>query len=110
MRIGNLLTCCLTLVLVSVSDADAYLAAGCANQQYSAADIAQAIQNSPTANSTLQSNSCNFGGAGLAESGGNTCESNGNNFGVLQLTRSKMVPAQTASQARALLLRRGGQR
>ncbi|MCB1153942.1 HEAT repeat domain-containing protein [bacterium] len=29
---------------------------------------------------------------------------------LLQLTRSKMVPAQTASQARALLLRRGGQR
>lgn len=98
MRIGNLLTCCLTLVLVSVSDADAYLAAGCANQQYSAADIAQAIQNSPTANSTLQSNSCNFGGAGLAESGGNTCESNGNNFGVLQLTRSNLPDGMTPEQ------------
>jgi hypothetical protein len=59
---------------------------------YSAADISSAIQNCSDANSTLKDNSCNFGAAAISESGGNTCADNGNNYGVLQLTRSNLVP------------------
>ena len=86
---------CSTTLLVAVlatiySPAYAYLASGCANHSYSASDISSAIQNCSDANDTLKKNSCNFGGASIAESGGNTCESNGNNFGVLQLTRSNL--------------------
>lgn len=77
-------------VLALGSPADAYLASGCTNHHYSASDIAAAIQNCDGANDTLKKNACNFGGAAMAESGGNTCESNGNNFGVLQLTRSNL--------------------
>jgi hypothetical protein len=80
------------------SPAYAYLAAGCSNQNYSATDISNAIQNCPDANNTLKQNSCNFGGAAMAESDGNTCESNGNNFGVLQLTRTNLPPNTTPSQ------------
>ena len=40
-------------------------AMGCAS--YNAAQISQAIQNSPNANSTLKNASCQFGGAGVAE-------------------------------------------
>jgi hypothetical protein len=76
----------------------AFIAPGCSNQSYSASDIAQAIRNADGASDTLKSNACNFGGAALAESGGNTCESNGNNFGVLQLTRSNLPPGMTAAQ------------
>ncbi len=50
-------------------------------QTVSASDIAEDIQNCPSANSTLKNNACNFGGAAMAESGGSTCASNGNNFG-----------------------------
>ena len=60
-------------------------------QTVSASDVAQDIQNCPSANNTLKSNACNFGGAAIAESGGNTCASNGNNFGLLQLTRSNLT-------------------
>lgn len=78
------------LALTLCSPARAFLAAGCSNSHYSASDIAAAIKNCDDANDTLKNNACNFGGAAMAESGGNTCESNGNNFGVLQLTRSNL--------------------
>src|ERR1700743_1373776 len=60
-------------------------------QTLTASQIAQDIQNSPTANQTLKNSACTFGGAGIAESGGNSCASNGNNFGVLQLTKSNLT-------------------
>ena len=60
-------------------------------QTVSASDVAQDIQNCPSANNALKNNACNFGGAAIAEFGGNTCASNGNNFGVLQLTRSNLT-------------------
>lgn len=78
--------------------AHAFLAGGCSNQSYSASDISDALQGCSNANSTLKNNSCNFGGAAMAESGGNTCESNGNNFGVLQLTRSNLPAGMSPSQ------------
>jgi len=61
-------------------------------QTYSAAEISQAIQNSPNASQTLKNASCQFGGAGVAESGGNSCASNGANFGVLQLSSGNLKP------------------
>jgi len=67
---------------------------GCAT--YNAAQISQAIQNSPYANAATKASSCTWGGAAVAESGGNTCASNGNNFGVLQLTSSNL-PANVSS-------------
>jgi len=98
MRLLNLLGSGLALLALSTNDACAYLQSGCANQQYSASQVSQAIQNSPNANSTLKSSSCNFGGAAIAESGGNTCASNGNNFGVLQLTSSNLPAGMSANQ------------
>ena len=71
-------------------------------QTLTATQISQDIQNSPTANQTLRSASCVFGGAGVAESGGNSCSSNGNNFGILQLTRSNLPPGMTPEQYLAL--------
>ena len=53
-------------------------AMGCAS--YNAAQISQAIQNSPNANSTLKNASCQFGGAGVAESNGNSCSSQRQQF------------------------------
>ena len=71
---------------------------------YNANQVSQAIQNSPYASSALQSSSCTWGGASMAESGGNTCSSNGNNFGVLQLTSKNLPPGMTSSQYMALPL------
>jgi hypothetical protein len=68
----------------------AQLAAGCANQQYSATEIAQALNNSPYANQSLKKAACNFGAAAQSESGGNSCASNGSNFGVLQLNAANL--------------------
>lgn len=65
---------------------------------YNAAQVSQAIQNSPYANAATKASSCTWGGAAAAESGGNTCASNGNNFGVLQLTRNNLPPGVTPSQ------------
>ena len=59
---------------------------------YNANQVSQAIQNSPYASSALTNSSCTWGGASMAESGGNTCSSNGNNFGVLQLTSKNLPP------------------
>jgi len=97
MRLGTL-PAAVAAGFLSTNSASAYLQTGCANQQYSAAQISQAIQNSPYASQALKSSSCTFGGAGIAESGGNTCESNGNNFGVLQLTSSNLPPGTSANQ------------
>lgn len=72
--------------------------------QNSASEIADAIRNSPNANGAMQSSSCMWGGAGAAESGGNTCASNGNNFGVLQLTKGNLPPGMTSSDYLALSL------
>jgi hypothetical protein len=98
MRFSRLLHGCVAVLALSTNGARAYLQPGCANQQYSASQVSQAIQNSPYANSTLKSSSCNFGGASIAESGGNTCASNGNNFGVLQLTSSNLPAGMSANQ------------
>ena len=85
----------------------ALIVAGCLGQpnlsfaceSYSAAEISSAIQSCDAANDTLKNNSCNFGAAAISESGGNTCASNGSNYGVLQLSRSNLngtglTPAQ----------------
>ena len=72
--------------------------------QYSASEIADAIRNSPNANAAMQSSSCIWGGAAIAESGGNTCASNGNNFGVLQLTRGNLPDGMSPSEYMALTL------
>ena len=81
-----------------------YLAAACAVTPvfacatYNAAQVSQAIQNSPYASAATKASSCTWGGAAAAESGGNTCASNGNNFGVLQLTRDNLPAGVTPSQ------------
>jgi hypothetical protein len=72
---------------------------------YSPTDIANAISNSSTANSSLKSTACTWGGAGKSESGGNTCASNGNNFGALQLSTANVQAAgYTPAQYTALPL------
>lgn len=73
-------------------------AAAFACATYNANQVSQAIQNSPYASSALTNSSCTWGGASMAESGGNTCSSNGNNFGVLQLTSKNLPPGMTSSQ------------
>ncbi len=72
------------------------IALACAT--YNAAQVSQAIQNSPYASDALKSSSCTWGGASQAESGGSTCSSNGNNFGVLQLTKDNLPDGVTSSQ------------
>jgi hypothetical protein len=68
-------------------------AQGCTPTNYSASDVAQAIQNSPNANNTLKTNSCNFGGAARSESGGNLCSQNTGNSGILQLNNRSIQAA-----------------
>lgn len=58
---------------------------------YSSTDIANAINSSSTASAALKATACTWGGAGKSESGGNTCSSNGSNFGVLQLSRGNLA-------------------
>jgi hypothetical protein len=72
--------------------------AAIACQTYSASEIAEAIRNSPNTNSAMKNTSCIWGGAGKAESGGSQCASNGNNFGVLQLTRSNLPPGMSPQE------------
>ncbi len=96
MRSLTALTC--LFIIIFVTPSRAWNQAGCSATKYSASEISNAIQNSPNANSTLKNASCEFGGAGVAESGGNTCETNGNNFGVLQLTSSNLPSGITADQ------------
>jgi hypothetical protein len=68
--------------------------------------VAAAIQHSPDANSTLKNSSCTFGGAARSESGGNTCERNSSNFGVLQLNQGNLPAEMTAEQYLILPLQR----
>ena len=65
---------------------------------YNVAQISQAIQNSPNANSATKESSCTWGGAAKAESGGNTCASNGKNFGVLQLAKGNLPKGVSETQ------------
>jgi hypothetical protein len=73
-----------------IDPAHAWLQQGCNNRNYSASEIADAIRNSPDASDTLKAAACDFGAAALAESGGNTCERNNQNFGVLQLNKNNI--------------------
>lgn len=74
-----------TTAIIGGTPALAWLQPGCANQNYSASQVADAIRNSSATNQTLKNAACDFGGAARAESGGNSCERNSANFGVLQL-------------------------
>lgn len=80
------------------------IATALACSQHSASEIADAIRNSPNTNSAMRSTSCIWGGAAIAESGGNSCASNGNNFGVLQLTRGNLPDGMSPSEYMALSL------
>ena len=72
---------------------------------YSSTDIANAINSSSTASAALKATACTWGGAGKSESGGNTCSSNGSNFGVLQLSSGNLAgTGYTAQQYLALPL------
>jgi len=73
-------------------------------QRYTAAQVAEAVRNSPYANQTYRNAACDFGGAAIAESGGSQCASNGNNFGVLQLTRGNLPDGMTPDEYMALPL------
>lgn len=64
-------------------------------QRYSLSQIADAVRKSSNSSDTMKSNSCMWGGAAMAESGGNGCADNGNNYGVLQLTRSNLPSGVT---------------
>ncbi len=66
------------------------------------AEVDYVIRNSPNANNTLKNATCDFGGAAMAESGGNTCADNGNNYGVLQLTRGNLPAGMTPQQYKDL--------
>jgi hypothetical protein len=79
-------------------------AAAFACATYNANQVSQAIKNSPYASDSLKNSSCTWGGASMAESGGNTCSSNGNNFGVLQLTSKNLPAGMTSSQYLSLPL------
>ena len=91
-----------TLLAVLFSTSAIAVAYACS--QHSASEIAEAIRNSPNTNAAMQSTSCIWGGAAIAESGGNTCASNGNNFGVLQLTRGNLPDGMSPSEYLALSL------
>ena len=70
-----------------------YLLSGCTNTDYTPAQVTQAIQNSPYANSALKAQACAFGGASQPESGGNSCDANPGNTGVLQLNNKSIAAA-----------------
>ena len=65
---------------------------------YSSTDIANAINSSSTASAALKATACTWGGAGKSESGGNTCASNGSNFGVLQVSSGNLAGSGYTSQ------------
>lgn len=90
------------LLALLISATSAVVAMACS--QHSASEVADAIRNSPDTNAAMQSTSCIWGGAAIAESGGNTCASNGNNFGVLQLTRGNLPDGMSPAEYMALPL------
>lgn len=61
-------------------------------QKFNAQDVSKAIQNSPNASQEAKNSSCTWGGAAVAESGGNTCAQtkSGNAIGALQMTPSNL--------------------
>ena len=71
----------------------AALVGTCTPTHYSAAQITQAIQNSPYANQALKNNACTFGGTAMGESHGNACAANAGNTGVLQLNNYSIARA-----------------
>ena len=75
----------LTLAILHLAAAHA-----CAPTSYSAQDIAAAVAASPSATATLRDAAAVWGAAGKSESGGNLCASNGDNFGVLQISRGNL--------------------
>jgi hypothetical protein len=75
----------LTLAILQLAAAHA-----CAPTSYSAQDIAAAVAASPSASATLKDAAEVWGAAGKSESGGNLCASNGDNFGVLQISRGNL--------------------
>ena len=76
----------------------AALVGTCTPTHYSAAQITQAIQNSPYANQALKNNACAFGGTAMGESHGNACAVNAGNTGVLQLNNSSIINAGMTTQ------------
>jgi hypothetical protein len=95
-------TVTVALIVCLPSWSFAALAADCMNQKSTASDVADMIDKSPNANDALKGASCDFGGAAMAESGGNSCASNGNNFGVLQLTKDNLPAGMTPEEYLAL--------
>jgi hypothetical protein len=59
-------------------------------KSYSLFEIAEAVKTSGEATSDIKSRSCMWAGAATAESRGNTCAHNSNNFGILQLSRENI--------------------
>ena len=93
----------LSLIVASLALSGHAHAQACSS--HSPTDIANAISNSSTASSALKNTACTWGGAGKSESGGNTCASNGANFGVLQLSTGNVQAAgYTPAQYTALPL------
>ena len=88
--IARLVGLALAVAVVTPTIANLQLQSGCNNFNYSSVQIAGAIRNSRFATPTLQFAACDFGAAALAELGGNTCASNGSNFGVLQLNNTNL--------------------
>lgn len=83
----------LALLLLAIPFATSNANAAC--QRYSLTQIADAVRKSPNSSETMKNNACMWGGAAMAESGGNGCADNGNNYGVLQLTRSNLPSGVT---------------
>lgn len=73
--------------------ADASVFKNCASTNYSPEEVSQAITDSPNSPESLKSKSCVLGGISNGESGGNKCEYNGGNTGVLQLNNAAIRAA-----------------
>jgi hypothetical protein len=100
--IGRLVGLALAVAVVTPAVANLQLQPGCNNFNYSSMQIAGAIRSSRFATPILQFAACDFGAAALAESGGNTCASNGSNFGVLQLNNTNLPYGVTSDAYLAL--------
>jgi len=88
----------LAVAAIVATPAFAVLQPGCANVHYSEVEVAAAITHSTTAGLTLRAAACDFGAAAQVESGGNTCDTNGSNFGILQLNFENLPYGMTAEQ------------
>jgi hypothetical protein len=90
------------LALSIMAIPSAALAVVCA--KYSLPEIADAVRNSPNSSETMKNNACMWAGAAMAESGGNSCSDNDNNYGVLQLTRTNLPPGMSPETYKHLSL------